>query len=165
MERKITFRKAEKEDVGLILKFIRLLAEYERMADEVTATEELLREWIFEKHAAQVLFVMSEGKEVGFVLYFFNFSTFTGRAGLYVEDVFVLPEWRGQGIGKRVFSHLAGIACQMGCGRMEWICLDWNAPSIAFYRSLGAAPMSDWTVHRLTEAQLPLVAGEESVQA
>lgn len=165
MERKITFRKAEKEDVGLILKFIRLLAEYERMADEVTATEELLREWIFEKHAAQVLFVMCEGKEVGFVLYFFNFSTFTGRAGLYVEDVFVLPEWRGQGIGKRVLSHLAGIACQMGCGRMEWICLDWNAPSIAFYRSLGAAPMSDWTVHRLTEAQLPLVAGEESVQA
>lgn len=165
MERKITFRKAEKEDVGLILKFIRLLAEYERMADEVTATEELLREWIFEKHAAQVLFVMCEGKEVGFVLYFFNFSTFTGRAGLYVEDVFVLPEWRGQGIGKRVFSHLAGIARQMGCGRMEWICLDWNAPSIAFYRSLGAAPMSDWTVHRLTEAQLPLVAGEESGQA
>ncbi|MDE6493808.1 MAG: GNAT family N-acetyltransferase [Bacteroidales bacterium] len=165
MERKITFRKAEKEDAGLILKFIRLLAEYERMADEVTATEELLREWIFEKHAAQVLFVMCEGKEVGFVLYFFNFSTFTGRAGLYVEDVFVLPEWRGQGIGKRVFSHLAGIARQMGCGRMEWICLDWNAPSIAFYRSLGAAPMSDWTVHRLTEAQLPLVAGEESGQA
>ena len=163
MDKHITFRKAEPEDAGLILRFIRLLAEYERLASEVTATEEILREWIFEKHAAEVIFAMHEGKEVGFALYFFNFSTFTGRAGLYVEDVFVLPEWRGKGIGKGFFAHLAGIADQMGCGRMEWICLDWNAPSIAFYRSLGATPMSDWTVHRLTKEQLPLVAGEKGL--
>lgn len=159
MDKKTTFRQAGPEDVGLILRFIRLLAEYERLLSEVTATEEILREWIFERKAAEVVFAMRDGQEVGFALYFFNFSTFTGRAGLYIEDVFVLPEWRGQGIGKGLFAHLAGLADELGCGRMEWICLDWNAPSIAFYRSLGATPMSDWTIHRLSREQLPSVAG------
>ena len=143
------FRYAEPADAGLILAFIKELADYEKMADEVIATEELLREWIFEKKKAEVIFALEDGKEVGFALFFHNFSTFLGRAGLYLEDLFVLPEHRGKGYGKAILQKLAAIALERGCGRMEWWCLDWNQPSIDFYRSLGAEPMSDWTVYRL----------------
>ena len=160
MERELTFRPAEPRDAGRILTFIRALAEYEGMLDQVTATEELLEEWIFEKKAARVLFAVSDGREVGFALYFHNFSTFLGRAGLYLEDLFVLPECRGQGIGKALLRELARIAKREGCGRMEWWCLDWNRPSIGFYRSLGAEPMSDWTVYRLTGETLDALAEE-----
>ena len=144
------FRYAEPADAGLILAFIKELADYEKMADEVIATEELLREWIFEKKKAEVIFALEDGKEVGFALFFHNFSTFLGRSGLYLEDLFVKPEARGKGYGKGLLRQLARIALERGCGRMEWWCLDWNQPSIDFYRSLDAEPMSEWTTYRLT---------------
>lgn len=146
----MTFRFANKEDCGLILTFIRQLAEYEKMLDQVVATEELLREWIFEKKKAEVLFVCEDGKELGFALFFHNFSTFLGRAGIYLEDLFVVPEYRGKGYGKALLKKLAQITVERGCGRLEWACLDWNQPSIEFYRSLDAVPMDEWTTYRLT---------------
>ena len=146
----MTFRFAEEKDCALILNFIRGLAAYEKMSDQVVATEELLRKWIFEKKKAEVLFVCEEGKEVGFALFFHNFSTFLGRAGIYLEDLFVLPEYRGRGYGKGLLGKLARITAERGCGRLEWACLDWNRPSIDFYLSLGAVPMEDWTTYRLT---------------
>ncbi|MBQ7182489.1 MAG: GNAT family N-acetyltransferase [Clostridia bacterium] len=154
----MTIRSATEKDCALILRFIRQLAEYEKMADQVTATEDLLREWIFEKKKAEALFVCDGGREVGFALFFHNFSTFLGRAGIYLEDLFVLPEYRGRGFGKALFRALAKIAAERGCGRLEWACLDWNAPSIAFYRSLGAVPMDDWTTFRLTGETLKALA-------
>ena len=146
----MTFRFAEEKDCALILNLIRGLAAYEKMSDQVVATEELLREWIFEKKKAEVLFVCEEGKEVGFALFFHNFSTFLGRAGIYLEDLFVLPEYRDRGYGKGLLGKLARITAERGCGRLEWACLDWNRPSIDFYLSLGAVPMEDWTTYRLT---------------
>ncbi|MBR3752608.1 MAG: GNAT family N-acetyltransferase, partial [Ruminiclostridium sp.] len=132
-----------------ILAFIKDLAAYEKMSDEVIATEDLLREWIFEKKKAEVIFALEGEAEVGFALFFHNFSTFLGRSGLYLEDLFVKPEYRGKGYGKGLLKQLARIALERGCGRMEWWCLDWNQPSIDFYRSLDAEPMSDWTTYRL----------------
>ena len=146
----VTFRAAVREDCDLILRFIRALAEYEQLADEVTATEALLDEWLFDKHGAEVIFALADGREVGFALFFPNFSTFLGRSGLYLEDLFVLPEYRGRGIGKALLRELARIAVERGYGRFEWWCLDWNTPSIEFYRALGAQPMTDWTVYRLS---------------
>ena len=146
----VTFRAAVREDCDLILRFIRALAEYEQLADEVTATEALLEEWLFDKHGAEVIFALADGREVGFALFFPNFSTFLGRSGLYLEDLFVLPEYRGRGIGKALLRELARIAVERGYGRFEWWCLDWNTPSIEFYRALGAQPMADWTVYRLS---------------
>ncbi len=143
-------RKATREDVDLILSFIRGIAEYEKMSDQVVATEALLEEWLFEKQTAEVIFAVEDGKEVGFALFFRNFSTFLGRGGIYLEDLFVLPEYRGRGHGKRLLCRLAEIAVEEGCGRLEWCCLDWNTPSIDFYRSMGAIPMEEWTTYRLT---------------
>lgn len=152
------FRTATPNDVPLILYFIKELAVYEKMLDEVVATEEILTEWIFNKHSAEVIFVLHEGKEVGFALYFHNFSTFVGRAGLYLEDLYVMPKYRGMGYGKGLLRRLAQIAVERGCGRMEWVCLDWNKPSIDFYRSLGAQPMDDWTIYRLAGESLKQMA-------
>jgi len=143
------FRFAEEKDTGLILYFIKELAKYEKMLDDVVATEEILREWIFEKGKAEVIFALEDGAEVGFALFFHNFSTFLGRSGLYLEDLFVKPEFRGKGYGKALLKKLAQIAVERGCGRFEWSCLDWNKPSIDVYLSLGAKPMEDWTVYRL----------------
>ena len=154
----VTYRSAAPEDVGLILDFIRGLADYEKMSDEVIATEDLLKEWIFEKNKAEVIFAMIDGKEVGFALFFHNFSTFLGRAGIYLEDLFVLPEYRGKGAGKGLLRQLAKIAVSRGCGRLEWACLDWNQPSIDFYRSMGAVPMDEWTVYRVTGETLEHLA-------
>jgi len=154
----VTFRAAVREDCGLILRFIRALAEYEQLADEVTATEAVLEEWVFDKHGAEVIFALADGREVGFALFFPNFSTFLGRAGLYLEDLFVLPEYRGRGIGKALLRELARIAVARGYGRFEWWCLDWNTPSIEFYRALGAQPMTDWTVYRLSDDALTTLA-------
>ena len=134
----------------MILQFIQSLADYEKMSDQVVATESLLKEWIFEKQKAEVLFAVAENKEGGFALFFHNFSTFLGRAGIYLEDLFVLPEYRGKGYGKAILKKLASITLERGCGRLEWSCLNWNQPSIDFYLSLGAEPMSDWTVYRIT---------------
>jgi len=138
-----------KKDVPLILQFIKDLAEYEHMLDEVVATEELLTEWIFQKEKAEVIFVLEDGNEVGFALFFHNFSTFLGRAGIYLEDLYVKPEYRHKGYGKGLLKKLAQIAVERGCGRLEWWCLDWKQPSIDFYLSLGAEPMEDWTVYRI----------------
>ena len=146
----MTFRFAKEDDCALILRFIRDLADYEKMSDQVVATEEILREWIFDKKKAEVLFVCEDGTEVGFALFFHNFSTFLGRAGIYLEDLFVLPEYRNKGCGKALLTKLSQIAVERGCGRLEWACLDWNKPSIDFYKSLGAAVMNDWTTYRLT---------------
>lgn len=143
-------RFAVKDDVPLILKFIRDLAEYEHMLDEVVATEELLREWLFEKGKAEVIIGESDGKPVSFALFFHNFSTFLGRSGIYLEDLYVLPDMRGRGIGKKMLKYLARLAVERGCGRLEWWCLDWNKSSVEFYLSLGAEAMSDWTVYRVT---------------
>ena len=145
----VTFRFARREDVPLILRFIRDLADYEGMLDQVVADKATLEEWIFDRKKAEVLFALAEGQEVGFALFFHNFSTFLGRAGLYLEDLFVLPAYRGKGYGKALLKRLAAIAVERGCGRMEWWCLDWNQSSIDFYRAMGAEPMSDWTVYRL----------------
>ncbi len=157
-ENEMDFRFASQEDCRLILQFIRQLAAYENMSDQVTATEALLREWIFEKQKAEVLFVLEGGKEAGFALFFHNFSTFLGRAGIYLEDLFVLPEHRGKGYGKALMKKLAQIAVERGCGRLEWSCLDWNRPSIEFYLSLNAAAMNDWTTYRLTGEKLKKTA-------
>ena len=146
----VIFRFAGRGDCTLILNFIRELATYEHMGNEVVATEELLGEWLFDKRAAEVLFAVADGQEVGFALFFTNFSTFLGRAGLFLEDLYVQTESRGRGIGAAILRELACIAVERGYGRIEWSCLDWNTPSIEFYLSLGAEPMSDWTGYRLS---------------
>ncbi len=156
----ISCRFAEERDIPKILFFIRSLAEYEKMADEVVATEDLLREWIFRRRKAEVLFAVEGGKEVGFALFFHNFSTFLGRAGIYLEDLYVLPEYRGHGCGKGLMAALARIAAERGCGRLEWWCLDWNRPSVEFYRSLGAESMDEWTTFRLSGDTLSALAAE-----
>lgn len=150
----ISFRPAVPEDCPLILSFIKALAEYEKMSDQVVATEELLKEWIIEKGKAEVIFPVVDGEEVGFALFFHNFSTFLGRAGIYLEDLFIKPEHRGKGYGKATLQELGRIALERGCGRLEWACLDWNRPSIDFYLSLDAKPMDEWTVYRLTGDRL-----------
>ena len=152
------FRTAERNDVGLILQFIRELADYEKMLDEVVADEATLEEWLFDKQKAEVIFVLEDDEEVGFALFFHNFSTFLGRAGIYLEDLYVRPEHRGKGYGKALLRKLASIAVERGCGRLEWWCLDWNKPSIDFYLSLGAEPMSDWTVYRIAGDTLTQLA-------
>ena len=157
------FREARPGDVGLILTFIRDLAAYERLEDQVTATEDLLREWLFEKKKAEVIFALEDGREVGFALFFHNFSTFLGRAGIYLEDLYVRPEHRGKGYGKALLCRLGAIARERGCGRLGWWCLDWNRPSIDFYRSMGAVPMDAWTVYRVAGAALEHLAEEDKL--
>lgn len=154
----ITFRRAAEPDLPLILGFIRELAEYENMSGEVVATEELLRDWLFERRAAEVIFAVAEGREVGFALFFGNFSTFLGRGGIYLEDLFVKEQYRGRGYGRALLRELARIALSRGCGRLEWACLDWNRPSIDFYLSLDAKPMDEWTTYRLSGKTLEAMA-------
>lgn len=155
----ITIRPTVEEDVPQILCFIKELADYEHMLNEVVATEETLHGWLFEKQTAEAIIAEYAGKPVGFALYFHNFSTFLGRAGIYLEDLYVQPEYRGRGFGKSILKYLARLAVERGCGRLEWWCLDWNKPSIAFYRSLGALPMEDWTTYRITGDTLTALAG------
>lgn len=150
----ISFRQAERGDIPLVLRFIKGIAEYERMLDQVEADEETLERMLFDEHRAEVIFAMEGDVEVGFALFFFNFSTFVGRSGLYLEDLFVWPEYRGRGYGKALLRELAHIAHERHCGRMEWMCLNWNEPSIRFYKSLGAMPMDEWTTYRLTEDKI-----------
>lgn len=158
---RLIVREAREEDTSTILEFINQLASYEKLLHEVVATEDLLRESLFIQKHARVLLAEYDERPVGFALYFFNFSTFVGRPGLYLEDLFVYPEMRGHGIGKALLSSLARIAIEKGCGRFEWSCLDWNEPSINFYKSLGAIPMQDWTIYRMTgEALINLAKGK-----
>lgn len=161
MAENLTFRYAERKDTQLILLFILELARYEKLEQEVVATPEILEEWLFDKQKAEVIFAMLGEKEIGFALFFHNFSTFLGRAGIYLEDLYVMPEYRGRGYGKEILKKLAAIAVERGCGRLEWWCLDWNQPSIDFYLSLGAEPMSDWTMYRIAGDILEKLAAEE----
>ena len=148
-------------DESTVLRFIKALAAYERMEEEVSATVDDLRRWLFEGRFAEVLFALDEEQEVGFALFFHNFSTFLGRPGIYLEDIFVLPSHRGRGFGRALFRNLAEIALERSCGRLEWSCLDWNEPARRFYRSLGAVPLDDWTGYRLAGNSLELLAAEE----
>ena len=153
-------RPATEADLGTIEELIRALAEYERMADEVVMTDELLRQNLFgERPYAEVLIADVDGEAAGFALFFHNFSTFVGRPGIYLEDLFVKPEHRAKGFGKALLKRLAEIAVERGCGRMEWAVLDWNEPAIGFYKKLGARPNDDWTVFRLAGESLRNLAG------
>ena len=145
----ISFRFAGRKGCAIILRFIRELAKYEHLEADVVATEELLEKWLFDKNTAQVLFAIVGDQEVGFALFFSSFSTFLSRAGMYLEDIFVSSGYRGHGIGTAMFRKLANIAVERGYGRFEWACLDWNTPSIEFYRKLGAEPVNGWTTFRL----------------
>lgn len=148
-------RFATVDDVPLILEFIKSLAEYEKLAHEVVATEDLLRQNIFgERRRAEVIFAYEGSSPVGFALFFHNFSTFLGRPGIYLEDLYVKPETRGKGYGKMLLAYLAKLAVERNCSRLEWWVLDWNIPSIEFYKKLGAKPMDEWTVFRLTGDKL-----------
>ncbi|MEG2018039.1 MAG: GNAT family N-acetyltransferase [Clostridium sp.] len=155
-----TLRFATEEDVPLILKFIKELADYEKLLHEVQATEEILMNSLFIRKGAEVVIGEYEGKPVGFALFFHNFSTFTGKPGLYLEDLYVRPEMRGRGLGKTLLSFLAHLAVERDCGRFEWWCIDWNEPSIEFYKSLGAIPMDEWTVYRVCDEALTNLAKE-----
>ena len=150
----LIFRNATEEDLDKILFFIKSLADYEKLLHEVTATTQDLKEWLFDRKVAEVIFATVDEKEIGMMLFFHNFSTFQGKAGIYLEDLFVLPEYRGKGYGKAMLKHLANVAVERGCGRFEWICIDWNEPSINFYKSMGAVPMDEWTVYRLSGQNL-----------
>ena len=155
-----SLRFATPDDVPVILALIRGLAEYERLAHEVVATEALLRETLFSaRPVAEVILAFSDEEAAGFALFFHNYSTFLARPGVYLEDLFVFPKFRGRGLGRVLLSRLARIAVDRGCGRLEWSVLDWNVDAIRFYRSVGAEPMSDWTVNRVTGDALHALAG------
>lgn len=150
----LVIREAKENDVRLLLNLIKEIAEYEKMSDEVIATEETLMESIFKNNRANALILEFDNKEIGYCIYFYNFSTFIGRNGLYIEDIFIRKEYRGKGFGSEIFKFLAKKAKDEGLKRMEWSCLNWNEPSIKFYKSLGAIPMDEWTVYRLTEEKI-----------
>ena len=149
-----TIRPARPNEAGVVLDFIRKLADYEKGSDEVVADEATLYHSLFVERSAEVIFGEEDGEVIGFALFFHNFSTFLGRKGLYLEDLFILPEKRGRGYGKAMLKYLGNLALERRCGRMEWICLDWNKPALSVYRSIGAVPLDEWTVQRLTEPAL-----------
>lgn len=155
-------RPATEEDVPLLLELIRELAEYEKLSHEVVADEEILRRNLFgDGHrGAEAVIAMADGEPTGFALFFHNFSTFLGRPGIYLEDLYVRPEYRSAGVGRALLAHLARLAVERGCGRLEWWVLDWNEPAIGFYEKLGAEAMDDWTVYRVAGEALERLAGE-----
>lgn len=159
---KFTFRKAEEKDIPEILYFIHQIAVYEKLEKQVKASEASLHKWMFERKVAECLFLVEDGKDIGYALYFFNFSTFEGRGGLYLEDLYILPEYRHKGYGKKTFRKLALIAKENGCGRMEWVCIDWNTPSQKFYESLGVTAKKEWILYRLEEKDIERIAEEEN---
>jgi GNAT superfamily N-acetyltransferase len=162
MKGKLQIRPATAADVPVILWFIRELAAYEKLSHEVAATEDLLRRHLFgERPSAEVILAVQDGMEAGFALFFHNFSTFVGKPGIYLEDVYVRPEFRGRGCGKAMMVYLARLARQRDCGRFEWAVLDWNKPSLDFYQSIGARPMSDWTLQRMTGEALAALAEQK----
>ena len=161
MKKNVEIRKAERQDVPLLLEFIRGIARFAKMEDEVTASADVLEREMFDEHRAEAVFAVVNGREVGFALYFYNFSTFVGHSGLYLEDLFVWPEHRGKGYGKALLLHLVKIAREHHCGRMEWMSLDWNKTGNDFYRSLGAVPIDDCRVYRLDTAALDRLGKQE----
>jgi GNAT superfamily N-acetyltransferase len=154
IDEKILLRFAEEKDIPLVLEFIRGLAEYEQLLDKVSASEDGLRKYLFTEKKAEAVICEHEGRPAGFALFFHNFSTFLGRPGIYIEDLFVKPEFRGKGLGKTLLQFIARIARDRECGRLEWACLNWNEPSIAFYKSQGAQPLSEWTSYRVSGEEL-----------
>lgn len=157
----IEIRAATAADAPVLLELIRALAEYEKLLDEVTATEEALRETLFgERRHAEALIAWEDGQALGFALYFHNYSTFLAKPGIYLEDLFVRPQCRGRGLGRRLLSAVAAIAVERGCGRFEWAVLDWNAPAIAFYERLGARPLKEWIIHRVSGEALRALAAQ-----
>lgn len=154
----ITYRLAEEKDIDVLLGLIKELAEYEKMTDQVLNSPELMREWFFKKQAAQAFLAEVDGEAVGMAIFFRTYSTFVGKGGIHLEDLFVKKAFRGQGIGKTLLKKVAAVAVTEGCGRMEWNCLNWNTPSIEFYHSLGAIPLSEWTYYRLAGKTLETVA-------
>jgi GNAT superfamily N-acetyltransferase len=161
----LTIRPATRADIPLVLSFIRDLAEYEKLAHEVVATEEKLAQALFgPRPYAEVLFAYEGGEPVGFALFFHSFSTFLGLPGIYLEDLFVRPAARGRGVGRGLLAHLAKLALERRCGRLEWAVLDWNEPAIGFYRALGARVMDEWHVFRLTGSPLERLASEVGAQ-
>lgn len=159
-DKKFDIRFASVEDCALILKFIKELARYEKLEHEVTATEEILKEWIFEKKKCEVLIASENNIEIGYALFFHNFSTFLGKAGIYLEDLYINPDYRGLGYGKKLLKEVAKIAVERGCERLDWQCLNWNKSSIDFYLSLNAIEMSDWNSYRLSHEVLKRFAEE-----
>ena len=155
----LEIRAATEDDVPLILSLVKELAEYERLSHQVVATEEVLRDSLFgERRVAEVLIGLHGGEPAGFALFFHNFSTFLGKPGIYLEDLYVRPRYRGMGLGKALLARLAKLAKERGCGRLEWWVLDWSEPAIRFYKALGAVPMEDWTVYRLAGESLDELA-------
>ena len=155
-----TIRPARPDEAGVILALIKQLAVYERCENDVVADEATIFHSLFVERSAEVVFAEEDGVPVGFALFFHNFSTFVGRKGMYLEDLFILPEKRGLGYGKALLKYVARLAVERNCGRMEWICLDWNESALSIYRSIGTAPLSDWTVQRLDEQALIRFAGQ-----
>ncbi|MHB1452721.1 MAG: GNAT family N-acetyltransferase [Saccharofermentanales bacterium] len=150
LQNELVIREASEEDIPLLMAFIREMAAYEKLLDEVSVDADVLTEQIFMKHRAEARILECDGKPVGYCVYFFNFSTFMGRGGLYVEDIYLQPEYRGRGYGRQVFDFLEQIAREEGCGRMEWTCLDWNSSAQKFYRRFGADSVDEWTIFRKT---------------
>ena len=158
---KISFRFAARNDIPLILKFIHDLAHYEKLEHEVTADAVTLEEWLFERNTAEVIFALDEAQnEVGFALFYYNFSTFLGKGGIYLEDLFVIPEYRSHGYGKFLLCTLAKIATERKCGRLDLSCLDWNTPAINFYKKQGCIVLDDWTKYRFSGAALAKLAAQ-----
>lgn len=158
-----SIRFTNQQDTGLILQFIKELADYEHMLDQVAATEELLADSLFVQKRAEAIIGEYQQEPVCFALFFHNFSTFIGKSGLYIEDLYVTPKMRGKGLGAAMLTFLAGLAKERNCGRMEWWCLDWNTPSIRFYQQLGAQPMDEWTVYRLQDTDIERLAGHKKL--
>jgi GNAT superfamily N-acetyltransferase len=156
-------RRAGEEDAPLILEFIRGLAEYEHLLDQVEADEAELRRHLFEENKAEVIIAEYDGVPAGFALFFHNFSTFLGKPGIYIEDLFVKPELRGKGLGKNLLGFIARLAVERNCGRLEWACLNWNEPSIAFYKSRGGRPLDEWTTYRVTGEKLRALADSQNL--
>lgn len=148
---KFSLRETTEKDIALIIDFIKEIATYEKLLDQVTVNEERIKKFVFDKRRAEILIAEFDDKPIGYVVYFYNFSTFTGTSGLYLEDIYFSTAYRGRGFGKEVFKILSEIAKEEGCKRMEWVCLKWNIPSKNFYKSLGAIEMDEWSTFRLTE--------------
>ncbi|MEG2706741.1 MAG: GNAT family N-acetyltransferase [Erysipelotrichaceae bacterium] len=154
MDNKLTFMKGKESDIELILSYIIKLAEYEKLANEVVATSTSLKEWLFDKEKAEVMFALLDGQPIGMALFYHSFSTFLGRSGIYLEDLFVDVEYRGLGYGKQILKELARITLERGCGRLEWVCINWNQSSIDFYEAQGAVALNEWTTFRMDEEAL-----------
>lgn len=154
----LVFKTATEEDVPVILDFIKQIATYEKMLDKVTATEESLKETIFDNNRAEALLIELDNQVIGYIVYFFNYSTFIGREGIFIEDLYIKPEYRGQGIGKKCFEYIVHIAKEHKCERVEWTCLDWNEPSLKFYKTIGAKQKNEWIIHRLDKEAIDRIS-------